>query len=271
MTPHRSAATALILVCLLAGFAARAGAGNAPAAPAAATTTAAPAATPDTARATMARWVETQQVIAKETRDWQQSKEMLQSRIALLKSEIAALEGKLKELQATGADADHKRSALVAEDQSLVSAATSLAAWAGELEGQLQDLGKRLPDPLREKVGPLYARMPADPKNTKVSLAERYQNVVGILNEVAKFNNEISMASEVRPLGGRPSEVKTVYVGLAQAYYLSAGGEAGIGRPDASGWQWEPVAGLAPKVQEVVEVLQSKASPKYVPLPVTVQ
>lgn len=219
----------------------------------------------------MAKWVETQQLIAKETRDWQQGKEMLQSRIALLKSEIAALDGKLKELQATGADADHKRSGLVAEDQSLVSAATSLAVWAGELEGQLQELGKRLPDPLREKVGPLYARMPADPKNTKVSLAERYQNVVGILNEVAKFNNEISMASEVRSLGGKPSEVKTVYVGLAQAYYLSAGGEAGVGRPDASGWQWEPVAGLAPKVQEVVEVLQSKASPKYVPLPVTIQ
>jgi hypothetical protein len=58
---------------------------------------------------------------------------------------------------------------------------------------------------------------------------------------------------------------------LAQAYYLSAGGEAGVGHPGAGGWAWEIDPGLAPRIAEVVEILQNKRSPKFVPLPVRIQ
>src|SRR5262245_62100528 len=49
----------------------------------------------DEMRLAMSKWIETQQIIAKERKDWQQSKEILTSRIELVRKEIATLEQKI--------------------------------------------------------------------------------------------------------------------------------------------------------------------------------
>jgi hypothetical protein len=129
-----------------------------------------------------------------------------------------------------------------------------------------------VPAPLQEKLQPLFQRLPEDPVNTKVAVAERFQNVLGILNEINKSNNEITVGFEVRTLAdGRPSEVQSLYVGLAQGYYLSARGEAGIGRPTVDGWSWVSSKAVAPDVLMALEILQGKQTPAFVPLPVKMQ
>ena len=98
------------------------------------------------------------------------------------------------------------------------------------------------------------------------------QNVIGILNEVNKANNEILVNFEVHTLAdGKPSEVKAIYVGLAQAYYVSAKGDAGIGRPSADGWKWEPSKSVAGDVLMALDILQGKHTPAFVPLPIKIQ
>ena len=62
-----------------------------------------------------------------------------------------------------------------------------------------------------------------------------------------------------------------IYVGLAQAYYVSAKGEAGIGRPSEDGWKWEPSKAIAADVLQAIEIIQGKHSPAFVPLPVKLQ
>ena len=229
-------------------------------------------ATPDSARETLAKWVETQQLIAKEKREWADGKEILTSRIDVLKGEIEAVKGKLADARKTAADANSKKAGTVAESASLQEVGVGLAEEAGNLEAGLRALLPRLPEPLQEKVKPLFDRRPADAASTKVSLAERYQNVAGVLNEINKFNNDITMVTEVRTLGdGKPSEVRTVYVGLAQAYYVSPKGEAGIGRPGTAAWEWTPSPASAAQIAEAVEILQNKAKPRFVALPVKVQ
>ena len=58
----------------------------------------------------------------------------------------------------------------------------------------------------------------------------------GILNELNNANNDVTIHYEVHNLAdGKPSEVKAIYVGLAQAYYVTARGEAGIGLQAADG------------------------------------
>lgn len=225
------------------------------------------------ARDAMTKWVETQQVISKERKEWQEGKLILQSRIELMKGEIAALQEKIDDLKDAGAEARLKMSEVESQSDSLKASSTSLAGWVGAMEQRLRLLRSRLPEPVQERVHPLYSRMPEDPDSTKASVAERYQNVVGILNEVNKFNNEIALVTEVRTLSdGKPAEVRTVYLGLAQAYYVSARGEAGVGRPgETDGWHWQPDNDLAPQILEVVDVLQNKATPKFIPLPVKVQ
>src|SRR5262245_61388660 len=229
-------------------------------------------ATPDSTRETLAKWVETQQLIAKEKREWADGKEILTSRIDVLKGEIEATKGKLADARKTAAEANSKKAGTVAESAALQEVGTGLAMEAGDLEAGLRALLPRLPEPLQEKVKPLFDRMPVDAASTKVSLAERYQNVAGVLNEINKFNNDITMVTEVRTLGdGKPSEVRTVYVGLAQAYYVSPKGEAGIGRPGATAWEWTPSPASAAQIAEAVEILQNKAKPRFVALPVKVQ
>jgi hypothetical protein len=230
------------------------------------------ATTPDAARASLAKWVETQQLIAKEKQDWQQGKQILQSRIDAVNGEIAALQERLKETRRVGAEASGKKAGEVAKNETLQRAGSELATWVAGLEAGLRTLQARLPEPLLQKVKPLYDRMPAAGSSTIVSLAERYQNVVGVLNEVGKFNNDITMVTEVRTLSdGKPAEVRTVYVGLAQAYFVSPKGDAGIGRPGDSGWSWTAASDIAPQIEQVVEVLQNKAKPHFVSLPVKVQ
>jgi hypothetical protein len=230
------------------------------------------AAAPDAARASLAKWVETQQLIAKEKQDWQQGKQILESRIEAVNGEIAALTDRLAESRRIAAEAHGKKAGEIAENGSLQKAGSELASWVAGLEACLRTLEARLPEPLLQRVKPLYDRMPTDPSATNVSLAERYQNVVGISNEVGKFNTDITMVTEVRTLSdGKPAEVRTVYVGLAQAYFVSPKGDAGIGRPGASGWEWTVDREFAPQIEQAVEVLQNKAKPRFVSLPVKVQ
>jgi len=233
---------------------------------------AADAPTPDSTRATLAKWVETQQIIAKERQEWEQGKAILQSRIEAVRGEIAAMGQRLDDARHAASEANAKKAGDVAESGRLQQSAARLQTSATELEAGLRTLDARLPDPLRQKVKPLFDRMPSDAATTAISLAERYQNIVGILNEVGKFNNDITMVTEVRTLAdGKPAEVRTVYIGLAQAYFVSAKGDAGIGRPGASGWEWTNATEIGPQIAEAVEILQNKAKPKFVSLPVKVQ
>jgi hypothetical protein len=68
--------------------------------------------------------------------------------------------------------------------------------------------------------------------------------------------------------GGEAFRVKTVYLGLGQAWTRSARGE-GVGLPGPDGWR-QP-APVAADVGRVLEILQNKSSPKFIPLPVTIQ
>jgi uncharacterized protein DUF3450 len=229
----------------------------------------APAESPESVRALLVKWSETQQILSKEREEWKQGKEVLISRVDLLKGEVAALEGKGSEASKGTLDIRRERQELLNQADLLKSSAEELAKLAGEMEGRIRSLQARLPDPLKEKIGPLYSRMPAEGAHSAASPAERFQNIAGILNEINKFNGEITVTSEIRTLSdGKPAEVRVVYLGLGQAYFVGSQGQAGIGRPSTAGWEWQTDDTIAPRVQEVVEILQSKAKPKFVALPV---
>jgi hypothetical protein len=223
-------------------------------------------------RLQISEWITIQQTIAKERNDWQQGKEILVGRVELLNSEIASLEEKLGQAQASVAESDRKRQELLAEDEKLKAVAAELTQAVVAMESDVQRLYKSVPDPLQTKLQPLQQRIPTPATTELPAVAERFQNVLGILNELNKANTEITVNYEVRNLAnGRPSEVKAMYVGLAQAYYVSNGGEAGIGRPTSDGWTWEPSKRVASDVLKALEILDGKHSPAFVPLPVKMQ
>src|SRR5262249_42032647 len=162
-----------------------------------------------------------------------------------------------------------KRDALLAENDELKAISAKLVDAVTALEVEVRRLWKTLPDPIQTRLQPLYQRMPEDPAKARVSAAERFQNVLGIMSEVNKANNELTVNYEVHTLAdGRPSEVKALYVGLAQAYFVSGKGEAGIGRPSPDGWKWETSKSIGNDVLLALEIMQGKQTPAFVKLPV---
>ncbi len=225
-------------------------------------------------RITMDKWIETQQIISKERKDWQKGKEILLGRLELVKNEIASLEETIGQARSDMAKADKKLSDLIEENEELKAADVLLSNAVMGMEEEVRKLRlfKQLPEPILTKLQPLYQRLPEDSLSTKISNAERFQNVLGILNELNKANNEISVSYEVHNLSnGKPSEVKVIYVGLAQAYYVSASGESGIGYPTSEGWKWEPSQAVSRDVLLALEILDGTHSPAFVPLPVVLQ
>ena len=223
-------------------------------------------------RLRMEKWIETQQIISKERKDWQQGKDILTGRLELVKKEVGTVEEKTKQAEASVAETNKKRSDLLVETDQLKATSAQLAGAVEKIEIKVRRIYKRLPEPLKAKLQPLYQRIPEEPATTRVSIAERFQNVLGILNELNKANNEISVNYEVRTLAdGKPSEVKVIYVGLAQAYYISASGEAGVGCAVDGSWNWVPSKSSAKDILVALEILQGKQTPAFVPLPVKIQ
>ena len=224
----------------------------------------------ESARATVARWVETQQIISREREEWQVGRDVLEQRISLLEREIATIEEGLAEVRASTGETDRKKAELLAEERTLAEAGAVPEESIAAFESRTKELMSTLPEPLRDRVALLSQRLPADPARTELSLSQRFQNVIGILNEVNKFNRDLTVENEVLELpDGTRAEVRSLYVGLGQAYYVTAdGGAAGIGHAAGGAWKWQPANELAPEITRAIAILQNEAVPDYVPLPV---
>jgi FtsZ-binding cell division protein ZapB len=227
----------------------------------------------DDVRDVLEKWVETRRVISKERRDWTLGREMVEDRIRLVQREIESLRARIGDAEKSIADADRKRADLVETNEKLKSASSALGHTVGALETRTRELLKRLPDPIRERVKPLSQRIPEKPEETKLSLSERFQNVVGLLNEVNKFNRDVTVTSEVRKLdNGTTVEVTALYVGIGQGYYVTAKGDAaGVGVPSAEGWVWTPANDAAARIAEAIAILKNEKAAEFVRLPVRIQ
>lgn len=222
-------------------------------------------------RTVLDKWIETERIISGEQNEWKQAKGILQDRIELVKREIGRLNEQRSEIEKNITEADQKKSEQVALNDELKAQADVLQGVVVQLEESVRGLYAQLPETLKGKLLTLYHRIPQNPESSKASLAERFQNILGILNEANKLNNEITVASEVRTLSnGKPAEVRTLYVGLSQGYYIDANGDsAGVGRPAKDGWDWQPADKLAGEIEHAFSVLQKSEHARFVGLPIT--
>jgi hypothetical protein len=224
-------------------------------------------------RATVEKWVETRNLVSKEQRDWAQAKEALVARMDVVRREIEKTQKSITERQAEVVVTDQKRAALLAENEQRKASGDKLATRVAALEARLLTQLPRLPEPLREKLKPLTQRLPKAGEEIKQSLGERWQNVVGVLNELDKWQREIVVTSELRQLGdGQSVEVAVLYLGLGQAFYASSNGKvAGFGHPTADGWQWKQANELAADVLRTIAIYKNEQIAAFVRLPVQVQ
>lgn len=221
-------------------------------------------------RAAIEQWVETRRLISRETQEWRVAREVLEGRVELLAREITTIEQQIALTTNEIGDIDVQLAQARATRERLLAATAGLGAAIETLERRVLALLRRLPTPLRERVEPLSQRIPTDSTGSLPSLSERFQNVIGVLNEMQKFAREVHLTSEVRQLGeGERVEVSVLYLGLAQAFFVNpAGTVAGVGRPGPKGWEWERDDQLATAIQGAIAVYRNERPAVYVQLPV---
>jgi len=225
----------------------------------------------ETAKQNLEKLLETKRLISQEQRDWRLGRELLADRVSVLEKDLVAMKAKTAQTTNETAALELRFVEAHTQNEQLDAAVARMRDAVAGLETRLPKLLARTPDPVRERVKPLVQRLPQNPADTKISLPERFQNVIGILNEIGKANGEVTVATEIRTLAdGHPTEVKTLYIGMGQAYYVSAKGDAGIGRPATNGWEWLPANELAARVTDAMQIMQNKATARFVPLPVKI-
>lgn len=232
----------------------------------------APAETPlNEARTTLEKWVETRQMISQARTGWQADKETLEQTVALFDRELKGVQEQMSKVSTNNVQADKERAEAEALKKSATESLDRARDFAAGIETKLTKLAPQLPAPLQDIIKPLLNKLPTDP-NTKMSAAERLQVVVGILGEMDKFNNAVSIFSEKRENPqGEEVAVETVYVGLGAAYFVNdAGNFAGVGIPGASGWEWTTKPEIAASVRDVIRVYRNERPARFVALPVTV-
>jgi hypothetical protein len=220
-------------------------------------------------RNVLGQWVETRQITSKERSDWQVEKSILQDTQSLLTSELARLEETLATLQSSATAADEERSTLTEEKEQFSAASHVVESTIGALEVQMKEIIKTLPEPLVNKIKPLIRRLPEDPDSNTLSLGERVQNIVGILSQADKFNTTITAVSDSREITeDKVVEVRTLYWGLAMAYFVDSSGEyAGIGFPGKDGWEWPQIEGSGPSIQQLLGVYEGNEDIQFVEVP----
>lgn len=225
------------------------------------------------ARALLQKWAETERLIASERHEWEQGKALLEGRITLVEQSVQEMKKKITEAETKLADAKKRAAEVELEKAQAKEASDALLAAAEELEKGVRALVLRVPTNVKEKIKVLADRIPKEGAEVKnITAAERYQNVLGVLNELNKANLEIASLPEIHEVGnGKKAEVKTVYIGLGQAYFVNAAGDiGGVGVPNADAWVWKTDPTIAKSMIEVLEVMKKTVSPKLVELPATI-
>lgn len=227
-----------------------------------------------TARQYLEQWMATQRMVSKEEQDWRVAKELLGERVGLIEREIVTLREQIAKTRAEMEEAADKIKELKDRNTYLKEGMSPVIDDLKGIELRTISILSWTPEPVRMRVAPLSHRIPANPAESRLSLSERYQNVIGTLNELNKAARELSISGEVRNLDdGRQFEATVFYVGLSQAYYVNDKmGLAGIGKLGPLGsWAWEERNELVEQVSQVIRVYRNEMPAAYVPLPAEVR
>lgn len=229
----------------------------------------------DAARAAQEQRAETIRLISEERAAWITGKAILEDSIELVDQEIEGLRSSIVESRTAFTDTQAKVAELEAESARLGASLADLGGTIGAAEARLKELLALLPEPITERVEGLTKRIPADPSDTKLQLRDRFATVVAIVNEIDKFNREVTVRSEIRraPVEGEAGvAVTTLYFGIGQAYCANADRtQAWVGTVGEAGWTWVAQDEHAAAIGQAIDVAEGAATAAFVSLPTKIK
>jgi hypothetical protein len=220
------------------------------------------------------KWIQLKVLASEEAESWKREKASLEDMIEVAKAEEEALIEKIESLKTDIRSGDTRRAELRQSIDEAKSRAETFKAGLMRQEKTLTAMTPYLPPPLKKELQPLIQRLPKDPEKSDMALAQRMQTAVGIITQIEKFQGGLSLVSEIKDLpGGESIEVKTLYIGLAQAFFADAGGRySGTGQPAEGEWTWNVIddRSTADNIRKAISMYENTMEPAFVQLPITV-
>ncbi len=226
----------------------------------------------EAARQTTIQWMQTRKAINSTIREWSDQKQALELTTELLNKEIGVLDGQIKQAREDAVGSKTKRDELDAKLKSRNELLDYAAKRLGAVEAKIAGLAGLFPPVLSESVEPLLKKFPKPDTSSQIPVSQRLQNLLTVFNEIEKFNAQFTVIPEMHQLNGTQVRVQVLYLGLAQAFYVSKSGRlAGVGRPGPDGWIWERNNKIANDVTRAIRVFRDETIPSLVNLPVELQ
>lgn len=218
-------------------------------------------------------YVRVRQDIAQLRNEWAANKELIERRIALFEEEKTQLEEQIANARQQTSQAEAEISRARDELNAVRQGTSTVINALPALEDRLLGIVDTLPDLLRSRLSntPLVTQLREKNRGPQ----QRMATVIGILNEIEKFNNAFTVQDDQRELGGRPRNVDYLYIGLGAAYYVDRSAEyVGRGVPAEGGWQWTESQDpeLAQAVRAAILWYRGENKPaSFAPLPITIR
>ena len=219
------------------------------------------------------KWADIRQLISLEREGWRERKELLTYNIQLLETEIGNLEEQIAEGEERAKEAMREQSVFQAEESVHLAADALVETKVSEYENKIRILKEQFPQPLIERIERFTVQIPESSEGSNLSPAQRMSNMLRILAEVDKFNSTVTVLRELQEVtSGQVVEVKTMYLGLAQGYYVDPSAKyAAVGRPRPDGWKWDPKNAVAKEISRSIAMFEKTETPaEFIELPVSI-
>ena len=221
------------------------------------------------AREVITKYVDSRQEIARVKNEWKAYQELTERRIDLYNREINQLRELIQNAAEQTTQAEREIAAIRDEIGVLRQANEIVLQTLPGFEDKMRELYTYFPRPLKTKVQRLVQQL-GKPRQA----SDRMAILIGILNEVDKFNAEFNFDRDEKTLpSGETKVVDVLYLGLAVGYYADKEGKVGgVGIPASGDWKWTERNDLAPAIRDAVLYYNGDIKPAMlVDLPVEIQ
>ena len=214
-------------------------------------------------------WVATEKLISEEETEWELEKSSLLDLKQALGAEISELDGKLKETEEEALGATKQRTDLLARQDAAKQATQSLHQGLDRAVAKVNRAFSLLPTPVADRLAPYRKKLVPGKGMPIPPLRQRVDALVSLLQAMQNFHRSVTLERQEFTLDDNLSrEFQVMYFGLGTAYFVNESGTvAGYGQPRESGWQWTRSDGLAREISTGVDMLNNRAMPRFLELP----
>lgn len=219
----------------------------------------------------IAEWVKTKQLISEEKNNWKSEKSAFTDLEDALGKEITDLEEKLLQFEEENIGTAKQRSDLSNRKEKAQNASILYYEGMQKIEKEVKNTEKLLPTPLRDRLSIFYEKIDSQLKNP-LPLKKRLEASVALLQSIHLFHRSVHVERQEFSLDDEKSrEFRVLYFGLGVAYFVNDSGTvAGWGNPEKNGWQWTRQDELAKEITTGVSMMENRALPRFIKLPLPV-